>query len=98
MLPGTPKAPRRSISGDTRVRLLIHKLVKPIKFAGSWLSNKVRADQVLVTQAEAQMRAAQASVLREADAAVGRELDRFDLPNGRLDEATGLPALFFRNP
>src|ERR1700751_2693689 len=97
IFPRTTKARRRLIPGDTRVRSLIHKLVKPIKIAGSWFSNQVRADQFLVTQTEAQMRTAHASVLREADAAVRRELARFDLGNGRFDEATVLPALFFLN-
>src|SRR6201981_3730119 len=97
IFPRTTQARRRLISGDTRARPLIQKLVKPIKIAGSWFSNQVRADQFLVTQTEAQMRTAQASVLREADAAVRRELARFDLANGRFDEATVVPALFFRN-
>jgi hypothetical protein len=43
------------------------------------------------------VRTAQASVLGEADAAVGRDLARFDLANGRFNEATVLPALYFRN-
>src|SRR5229473_271572 len=97
IFPRTTKARRRLISGDTRVRPLIHKLVKPIKVAGSWFSNKVRADQFLVTQTEAQMRAAHTSVLGKTDAAVGKELARFDLANGCFDQATVLPALFFRN-
>jgi hypothetical protein len=43
------------------------------------------------------MRAAHASVLREADATVGRELPRFDLADGRFNEATVLVALLVRN-
>jgi hypothetical protein len=40
---------------------------------------------------------ARASVLREADAAVRRELARFDLANRPFDDATILAALFVRN-
>ena len=43
------------------------------------------------------MRAADASVLREADATVRGELPSFNLGNGRFDEATVFAALFFRN-
>ena len=43
------------------------------------------------------MRTAHASVLREADATVGRELPRFDLADGCFNEATVLAALFVRN-
>ena len=43
------------------------------------------------------MRAADASVLREADATVRRELARFNLGNSRVDETPVFVALFFRD-
>jgi len=43
------------------------------------------------------MWAAHASVLRETNATMRRELACFDPANGRFDEATVLAALFLRN-
>jgi hypothetical protein len=53
---------------------LIHKFVKPIKVARSRPTDQIRFNQLLITEAKAQMRAADTAVLREADAAVGGEL------------------------
>ena len=48
---------------------------------------------LLLSEAEAQMRAAQASVLRKADAATRRKLGGFDLPNGARDHRAKAVAL-----
>ena len=73
---------------------LIHKFVKPIKVARSRPTDQIRFDQLLVTKAETQMRAAHAAVLRETDPAVGGELPRFKLMDGRLNQPAEFPALF----
>src|SRR5271170_4063908 len=63
ILSKTNKARRRSSLGASIGGPLIHKLVKPIKVARSWSTNQVDVDQLLVIEAEAQVRAADATVL-----------------------------------
>ena len=63
-----------------RVAMLL-KMFKPIKIACSRLAPELRVDYGLVPQAQPPMRAAGASIHREADAAVRRELTGFDLAN-----------------
>jgi len=60
------------------------KLVKLTKVA-SRAADELRVDQILFSQTEAQMRAAQAAILGKANAAAGRELGGFDLPDGARD-------------
>ena len=76
---------------------LIHKFVKPIKVARSRPTDQIRFNQLLVTKAETQMRAADTAVLRETDPAVGGEKPRFKLMDGRLNQTAELPALFLRD-
>ena len=67
------------------------KLVKPTKVA-SGAADQTGINHVLFPKAESQMRAAQAAILWKADAAAGRELGGFDLPNGaRDDRAKAVP-------
>jgi len=67
------------------------KLLKPTKVA-SGAADELRIDQLLFPQTESQVRTAQAPVLGKADAAAGREVGGFNLPNGaRDDRAKAVP-------
>ena len=81
-------------SGEAIGNPLIHKFVKPIKVAGSRPTDEVRFNQVLITEAKTQMRAADTAVLRETDAAVGGELPGFQLLNGRFNQTAEFTPLF----
>jgi hypothetical protein len=61
----------------------------------SWLSNQVRRDQFLTIEAQPQVRAACASVLRETNAAVREELSCLDLIDRSLNQLAKLSALIF---
>jgi hypothetical protein len=76
---------------------LILKLVNPIKVARSRPANERCIHQLLIPQADLQMRATFASVLRETNSAVRKELARFDLTDGCLYQLTELPAPPFIN-
>src|SRR6185312_3012395 len=91
----TNRARWRLSFGVTRSCPLIRKLVKPIKVTCSWPSDEGRIDQLLVLQAQSQMRTARAAVHRETNAAVGREQARFDLADGGLDQMSIFVLLFF---
>src|ERR1019366_4321592 len=82
ILSKTNKARRRSSFGAAIGNPLIHKLVKPIKVARSRTTDEVRVDQLLVIEAETQVRAADAAVLRETNTAVTSKLACFDLTGG----------------
>jgi len=68
--------------------LLVIKLVKPTKVFGSWPPNEGGFDQLRFVQAEPEIGAAAARVLRKANAAVRQELRRLDL----ADAFMNLPA------
>jgi hypothetical protein len=71
--------------GGTSGLPLIHKVVKPIKVTGSRTTNKLRFDELLVSEAQSELRATDASVLREPDAAMRHELTSFDMTGRRLN-------------
>jgi hypothetical protein len=77
--------------GDTRGLPLIHKLVKPIKVTSSWTSDQLRFDEMLISETQPQLRAADAAVLGEADATVRQELAGFDMAGRCFDQT---PELF----
>jgi len=87
----------RLSSGGAIGNPLIHKFVKPIKVARFRPTDQVRFNQLLVTKAEPQIRAAHTAVLREADTAVGGEKSRFKLMDGRLNQTAEFTALFLRD-
>ena len=69
------------------------KLVKPIKTFCSWPPDESGLDQLLPSETKPDIGTAAARVLREADAAVGQELSRLDLPDGRFNQLPELAAL-----
>jgi len=79
--------------GGTRGLPLIHKLVKPIKVTSSRTSDKLRFNKLLVTEAQPELRAANAAVLGEADAAVRQELAGFNMVGRSFDHSTELFSL-----
>jgi hypothetical protein len=58
-----------------------------------WPADEVRVDQLLVIEAETQVRAADAAVLREPNAAVTSKLACFDLAGGCFYETPIFRAL-----
>jgi hypothetical protein len=76
--------------GGTTGLPLIHTLVKPIKVTGSRTANKLRFDKLRVAEAQSQLWAADAAVLREADATVRQKLARFDMADRRIDHTAKL--------
>src|ERR1700674_2665845 len=86
----TIKARRRLSFGGTRGLPLVVKMVKPIKVTRSGTADQFGIDQLLVAQAQTQLGAAHAAVLRKADAAVRQELADFDLADGGSHQ----PAVF----
>src|SRR5438874_6941305 len=62
------------------------KLVKPIKVFCSWAPHQCGLDQILASETKPNIRTAAARVLGETDAAVGQELARLDLPDGRFHQ------------
>src|SRR5580704_3965553 len=91
----TNTARRRLSFGATRGLPLVVKHVKPIKVGGSWLTNEFGFDQLLVAEAESEVRTADAPVLRETDSWVRRELGRFDLTSGSFNQLAKLLPLLF---
>src|SRR5207245_9702634 len=75
---------------------LIHKLVKPIKVARSRTTNKFRLNKLLVSETQPQLRATDAAVPRETDAAVRQELASFNMAGRRLDHTAELLSLLVR--
>src|SRR5438445_8771564 len=73
------------------------KLVKPIKLFCSWPPDESGLDQFLASETKPDIRTAAAGVLREADAAVGQELSRLDLPDGGFDQLPELAPLLIRD-
>ena len=69
------------------------KLVKPIKAFRSWPPDESGLDQLLASETKPDIRTAAARVLGEADATVGQELGRLNLPDGRLNQLTEFTAL-----
>ena len=90
----TNTARRRLSLGAIRGLPLVVKHVKPIKVAGSWSTNEFGVDKLLIAQAQSQLCAADAAVLREADAAVRQELAGFDLADRGADQLAEFPPLF----
>jgi hypothetical protein len=72
----------------------VRKLVKPTKVFGSWLPHQSGLDQIPPSEAQANVRAAVAGVLRETDATVRHEVAGFDPLNRVLDQVAELLALF----
>src|SRR5271170_1459400 len=93
----TNKARRRFSLGAIGGGPLVLKLVNPIKVARSRPANQFRIQQLLIPQADSQMRAAHTSVLGKTDSAVRQELPRFNLIYRSLDQLAKLPALLFVN-
>src|SRR6266536_1042167 len=69
------------------------KLVKPIKAFCSWPPHQGGLDQLLASETKPDIRTAATRVLGKTDAAVGQELGRLDLPDGRFDQLTEFAAL-----
>src|SRR5580704_12925495 len=84
--PRTKRALRRFSFGVMSGAPLFLKLVNPIKIARSWAANEFRIHQLLIAQADSQMRAAHTSVLRETDSAVGKEVAGFNLADRSFNE------------
>src|SRR5271154_3630074 len=76
---------------------LLLKLVNPIKVARSWPANEFRIQQLLISQADPQMRATHTSVLGKANPAVRKELARFNLISCSLNQLAKFPSLLFIN-
>ena len=74
--------------------VLVRKLVKHTKIFSSWAPHQPRLGQILSPQTQANVGTAGAGVLREADAAVGQKLGRFDPADRILDEMTEFLTLF----
>src|SRR5579872_3182875 len=91
----TNTARRRFSFGATRALPLVVKHVKPIKVGGSWLTYEFGFCDRFVPEAQSQVCTADASVLRETDARVSRELGRFDLTDRRIHHPAKLLALLF---
>src|SRR5882724_10215947 len=85
---------RRRFSLGSMGGLLVRKLVKHTKIFSSWAPHQPRFSQILPPQTQANVGTAGAGVLREADAAVGQKLGRFDPPDRILDEMTEFLTLF----
>src|SRR6266849_10469868 len=95
ILARTIRALRRLSFGGTSGLPLVVKVVKPIKVAGSGFADEFGLDELLVSQAEPQISAAHAAVLREANAAVRQELAGFDLAGRGFNQLAELPTLLF---
>src|ERR1700693_998190 len=93
----TNTARRRLSFGAIKALPLVVKHVKPIKVARSRLTNEFGPNQRLVPKAQAEVSTADASVLRESDSWVGRELGGFDLTCGRFDQLAKLLTLLLRD-
>src|SRR5271154_3140335 len=76
---------------------LLLKLVNPIKVARSRPANEFKIQQLLIPQANPQMRAAHTAILGKSDSAVRKELPRFNLIHGCLDQLAKLPPLLLVN-
>src|SRR5437870_9697802 len=70
---------RRRLSLGRIGRLLVMKLVKPIKAFCSWPPDESGIDQLLASETKPDIRTAATGVLRKTDATVGQELGRLDL-------------------
>jgi hypothetical protein len=73
------------------------KLVKPSKTFCSWPPDESGLDQLWASETEPDVGAAAARVLGKADAAMGQELGRLDLPDGLFDQLREFTALFIRD-
>jgi len=80
--------------GGISVCPLIRKLVKPIKVTRSRPTNELGFDHRLIFEAESEMGAADAAVLREANAAVRQKPARLDLGGSHLDQLAELLPVF----
>src|ERR1700739_1070140 len=72
---------------------LVIKLVKPTKVFCSWPPHQSGFGHVLPSETQPHVRAAAAGVLREANAAVGEELGRFDPADGACRQLAEFPTL-----
>jgi len=61
------------------------------------LTNEFGLNQRLVPEAQTEVRAADAAVLREPNSRVRRELCRLDLPDRGFNQLAKFPTLFFAN-
>src|SRR6266566_1065803 len=77
---------RRRLSLGSIGGFLVMKLVKPIKAFRSWPPDESGLDQLLPSETKPNIRTAAARVLGETDAAVGQELARLDLSDGRFHQ------------
>src|SRR5271170_6688278 len=93
----TNKARRRFSLGAIGGGPLLLKLVNPIKVARSRPANQFRIQQLLIPQADPEMRAAHTAVLGESDSTVRKELTRFNLVDRRLHQLAKFPALLLIN-
>src|SRR5881296_896192 len=84
---------RRRLSLGSIGGFLVMKLVKPIKAFRSWPPDESGLDQLRASETKPNIRTAAARVLGETDAAVGQELARLDLPDGRFDQLPELAPL-----
>jgi len=76
----------------------LSKLVKPIKALCSWLPHEGGFSQILPSQAEPDVGAAAARILRESNTAVRQELSGLDPPNGVFYQLAELLALLVGDP
>src|SRR5579862_1076655 len=91
----TNRARRRFSLGSTNTRPLVVKLVKPIKINCSRSANEFGIHELLISQAEAQMGTADASVLWKANPAVRQKMASFNLLDGGFHQLAKFPTLFF---
>lgn len=93
----TNKARRGFSWGATGDGPLVLKLVDPIKLACSRPRNEFEIQQLLISQANPEMRATHTAVLGKTNSAARKESARFNLIGGGLNQLAKLLALLFIN-
>src|SRR5437870_3757525 len=77
---------------------LVRKLVKPTKLFCSWPAHQSGFGQILSSQAEPDVGAAAARILRKSNTAVRQELSGLDLADGVFDQLAEFMALLVGDP
>src|SRR6516162_195098 len=95
--PSTKTARFRLISGVSMAPRLIHKLVQPSKVVPSRCPNQIDIYQLLIIEAQTDVRAVRAAVLGKTNTAMERELRGLNLADGIGQQSTEFGSLFFRD-